>query len=176
MSSGKNGLKAVTMNGARGKVVLDGNNIGLFSDSSVNFDLGMQDIHTLGKYEAQEIVPVSHETVKVNCRGFRIMPTTGPTQVSDSDTQTSPYGAIRMASVADLLNHQDFTIQFLDRQNSDKVVWSVVRCRPTSLSQEVSAKGVMTFSISFIGIKLNDHLVGNDANNDTTSVAYPAGS
>ena len=155
-ASASAGSVAQTMNGARARVFINGVLIGLATDCSWSSAYGMEPVFTLGKYEAQEIVPTSAEPIEVTLNGMRVVQS-GPHKGFDGNVDTS----IMVPVLAELLNNKDMTILIEDRQipagqTKAPVIMTVYQCRSKGHSSQVSAKGLMTLSMTFIGIRSTD--------------------
>ncbi len=171
-ASAANGQIAQTMNGARAKVYVNGALIGLATDCSWSLPYGQEPVFTLGRYEAQEIVPVSQEAVEVTLNGMRIVQF-GPHKGFDGTVDTS----IMVPVLAELLNNKDMTIEILDRQiptgqTAAPSIMKVLQCRSKGYSSQVGAKGLMTLSMTFIGIRATDEHSTDAQIKDQTAAPY----
>jgi len=161
---------AKTMNGARAKVIINGATVGLATDCSWSVAYGQEPIFTLGKFSAQEIVPTSAEPVEVTLNGMRVV-NSGPHAGWNPNDATGH--TIMVPVLAELLNNRDMTIEIYDRQQTTEgslPILSVVHCRSKGYSSQVSAKGIMTLSMNFIGIvAVDEHSTPGSVNDETAS-------
>lgn len=154
---------ASTLVGARCKLFIDGNPVGIFTSVSYGVTYTAADIHTLGRYNAQEIVYTDMETVTVNVSGFRVM-------------EHGPYAEASVPQLQELLTHNDITLQIVDRQAADQAkanIVTVVGVRPISYNMETSARSTANLSVTFRGIAVKDE---NDlaSQSDTANAStYP---
>lgn len=152
---------ASTLVGARCKLFIDGQPIGLFANVSFGVEYGAQDIYTLGKYNAQEIVYTDMGTITVRVSGFKIM-------------GHGPHEEMSIPKLQELLTHDDIFLQIVDRQNAGdqqrENVITVYNVRPLGYDFDTSARGVASLSAVFRGITVKDE---SDVNpqSDTASAA-----
>ena len=149
-ASSQSGNQAQTLTGARAKIFINDKLIGLATDCSWSLAYGMEPVHTLGRFEPQEIVPVSQEAVEVTVNGMRVV-IYGPHIGFDGNIDTSNLVPV----LADLLANKDLTISIEDRQ-TNAVIMRVGRCRSRGYSSQVSAKGMVTINTTWIGIIVTD--------------------
>ena len=143
--------KATILTGARAKIIINGNNVGLFSQCSWSLRQSKEPIYILGRFHPAEIVPTSQEPVTVSLSGYRVV---------DSD----PYKVAGATMLKDLLNEEDFSIAVQDRQTG-KTIFTAVGCRVTGWSSGVASRGVSDIRIDVLGIKGEDEAgtaVGGD--------------
>lgn len=165
-ASSQGGNQAQTLTGARAKLYINGKLIGLGTDCSWSLPYGMEPVHTLGRYEPQEIVPVSQEAIEVSVNGMRVL-NFGPHFGYNGNVDT----ALMVPVLADLLNNKDITLEIIDRQ-SGKSIMRVAQCRSRGYSSQVGAKGMVTYSMQFIGIRATDEHSQDSQIKDATAVAY----
>lgn len=141
---------AQTLTGARCKLFIDSKPVGLFASVSFDVQYDAQDIYTIGKENAQEIVYTGMNTIDVRVSGFRVM-------------DHGPYQDISVPKLQDLLSHNDIQLQIVDRRGTQagpgpgsQNVVTIHQVRPLGYSFETSARGVASLSVVFRGITLND--------------------
>lgn len=134
---------AKVFTGARARVSIDGQTVGLYESCTYGANIGVEPIHILGKFGPTEITPTSYEAIQVNCSGFRVI---------DQGAHILP----KFPRLEDLLNLQGITITITDRQNPDKVIMTVIGCVPTSYNTGVNARSTSRIQISYTGLKLTD--------------------
>lgn len=136
--------KAKVFTGARAKVLVDNQLVGIFDSCSTAVNIGAEPIHILGRYSADEITPTSYEAVTVNCSGFRII---------GNGAHVLP----KMAKLDQLLNLESVTLAVVDRQNEDgPPVMTVKNCIPINYSTGVNAKATSKLQITYLGTVHSD--------------------
>lgn len=165
-ASSQSGNQAQTLTGARAKLYVNEQLMGLATDCSWSLPYGMEPVHTLGRYEPQEIVPVSQEAVEVSLNGMRVV-NFGPHFGFDGNIDTAKVVPV----LKDLLNNKDVTIRIEDRQTGEEVM-RVAQCRSRGYSSQVGAKGMVTYSMTFVGIRVTDEHASDDQIKDGTAVPY----
>lgn len=143
--SASKGGKVVT--GARAKVYVNNQLVGIFESCTVSGNIGTEPIHILGRYAPDEIAITSSEAVNVTCAGFRVV---------GAGVHTLP----AVPLVQDLLLFDPFTITVVDRQTGE-VLETVLGCVPTTHNTNYNAKATSRVNISYIGT-----LAYNEDNND----------
>ncbi len=146
------GVKAKTVSGARCKLYVNGQIVGIFSSVSYGVTYDASPIYILGRYNAAELVYTGMDVVNVTCTGFRVM-------------DNGPYEAASVPQLQDLLNHEDITLQIIDRQATDPTkanVMTVSGVRPLGFSTSSSARGVNDLTVNFQGMLLEDESGNQD--------------
>jgi len=136
------GSKAVVMTGARAKVAIGGNFVGVFSMISYGLNYGADPIFILGSYGPKEIVYTSQEVVSIQASGWRVI-------------DNGPHMAAQMPTLDKLLNHQDIEITVFDRL-TNKTIAKFHNCRPISYNTSLNNKQAAEISVNFLGLKLGD--------------------
>lgn len=153
-----------TLTGARCKLYIDGIPVGTFSSVSYGVDYDVQDVYTLGKFNAQEIVYTGMSTINVQVQGFKV-------------ANFGPYADIQVPKLQDLLLHNDITLQITDRRNvgnKAENVLTVYNVRPVSYNTDHQIRSLSTLNVTFRGITLADDS-DTDAQQDSgTGGAAPA--
>lgn len=129
---------AQILTGARAKVLINGNLVGLFSNCSWSLRQDKVPQFILGRYNPAEITPTSQEAVNITLTGYRVV-NAGPYVVADATL------------LKNLLNEEDFTVVILDRQTNE-AIFTATGCRVTGWSSGVAAKGVSDLRIEVIGL------------------------
>ncbi len=140
------GVKAKTMTGARAKLYINQQLIGIFSNVSYGVTYDVSPIYILGRFNAAELVYTGMDVVNVTATGFRAM-------------GNGPYEASSVPQLQDLLNHEDISLQVIDRQATDPSkanVMTVTGVRPLGFSTSSSARGVNDLTVNFQGTLLED--------------------
>lgn len=145
-----------TMTGARAKVRVDGNIVGVFDSCQYGANIGTEPIHILGRYSADEISITSYEAIQVSCSGFRIV---------DQGVHVLPAAP----QLQDLLNFDTVQIEVEDRQSKENIM-IVKNCVPQSWSEAQQAKGTTRFNITYIGTILSDESGDQDESDEATTL------
>lgn len=130
------------LSGARVKMYVDNILVGIFENVSYGVNLGLEPVHTLGRYSPNEIVINSVEAITVNCGAFRVV-------------GNGPHTLPKFPKVQDLLNYESITLALIDRQ-SGKTIMSVIGCVPASYNETHNARTTGRFSLVFTGIRASD--------------------
>ena len=144
------------MVGARAKVRVDGQIVGIFDSCQYGANIGTEPIHTLGRYSATEISITSYEAVQVACSGFRIV---------DQGVHVLPAAP----QLQDLLNFDSVQLEVEDRQ-SGKNIMIVKGCVPQNWGEAQQAKGTTRFNINYIGLVLSDEAGDQDESDGATNL------
>ena len=131
-----------SMTGARAKIRVDGQLVGIFDSCQYGANIGTEPIHLLGRYSAAEISVTSYEAVQVACSGFRIV---------DQGVHVLP----KAPQLQDLLNLESVQIEVEDRQTGSNVA-IIKNCVPSNWGEGQQAKGTTRFNITYIGTILSD--------------------
>lgn len=145
-----------TMTGARAKVRVDGNIVGVFDSCQYGANIGTEPIHILGRYSADEISITSYEAIQVSCSGFRIV---------DQGVHVLPAAP----QLQDLLNFDTVQIEVEDRQSKENIM-IVKNCVPQSWSEAQQAKGTTRFNITYLGTILSDESGDQDESDGATTL------
>ncbi len=150
--------KAKILTGARAKVLINGQLVGLFSNCSWSIRQGKDPAFVLGRYNPAEIIPTTQEPVTISLQGYRVV-------------DAGPYKVANATLLKNLLNEEDFAIAVLDRQTNKKI-FTAVGCRVQGWSSGVAARGVSDIRIDVIGIRGQDEFgeaTGGDDDSNTAS-------
>lgn len=134
--------KAQILTGARAKVLINGNLVGLFSTCSWSIRQEKVPVWILGRYSPAEIVPTTQEAVTLDLRGYRVV-------------DAGPYKVANATLLKNLLDEEDFSVAILDRQTG-KTIFTAVGCRVAGWSSGVANRGVSDISINVIGMRGED--------------------
>lgn len=149
-----------TLTGARCKLYIDGIPVGTFASVSYGVDYDVQDVFTMGKYNAQEIVYTGMNTVNVSVQGFRVL-------------DFGPYKDISVPKLGDLLLHNDITLQLTDRRSvgtPSENVLTVFNVRPVNWNSDHQSRSLSTLNVTFRGITISDES-DTQAQQDTANAA-----
>lgn len=133
---------AQILTGARAKVLINGNLVGLFSNCSWSLRQEKVPNFILGRYNPAEITPTSQEAVNITLTGYRVV-------------DAGPYVVADATLLKNLLTEEDFNVVVLDRQTG-QAIFTANGCRVLGWSSGVAAKGVSDLRIEILG------LVGED--------------
>jgi hypothetical protein len=156
--------KAKILTGARAKVLINGNVVGLFSNCTWSLNQDKIANFILGRYSPAEITPTSQEAVNINLRGYRVV-------------DAGPYKVANATLLKTLLQEEDFSVVILDRQTG-KSIFTAVGCRVLGWSSGVAAKGVSDIELRILGLRAEDEYgtaQGGD-NEDATAANLDDGS
>lgn len=134
--------RAKILTGARAKVMVNGNLVGLFSQCTWSIRQGKDPAFILGRYNPAEIVPTTQEPVQISLSGYRVV-------------DAGPYKVANATLLKNLLSEEDFSIAILDRQ-TNKLIFTAVGCRVQGWSSGVAARGVSDIRIDITGIRGED--------------------
>jgi hypothetical protein len=152
-------LAAKTVTGGRAVVLSDGIPVGIFDSVTLNESLTLEDIHTLGKFSAQEIVMTSYESVKINVSGFRVYGS-GVKKLGQFPT------------LADLLNLGTITLAVQDRQNpAGAPLATVVNCVLETNNVNYNARATSKVNLTYRGTILTDESTVGDG--ETGATTFP---
>jgi len=155
--------RAKILTGARAKIAIDGNVVGLFANCSWSIRQDKSPAYILGRFNPAEITPTSQEPVSLSLTGYRVV-------------DSGPYAVANATLLRGLLNEEDFSVVVTDRQ-SGKAIFTAVGCRVSGWSSGVAARGVSDIRIDIIGIRGEDEYgtsIGGDE--DTTGSNLDDGS
>jgi len=134
--------KAKILTGARAKVSINGNTVGLFANCSWSIRQDKAPAYILGRYNPAEITPTSQEPVSLSLTGYRVV-------------DAGPYAVANATLLRGLLEEEDFDVTVSDRQ-SGKIIFTAVGCRVGGWSSGVAARGVSDIRIDITGIRGED--------------------
>jgi hypothetical protein len=149
-------MASKSMTGARAKVRVNGEIVGLFDSCQYGANIGTEPIHILGRYSPDEISITSYEAVQVSCSGFRIV---------DQGVHLLP----EAPKLQDLLNFESVQLEVEDRQSGQNIM-IVKNCVPSNWSEAQQAKGTTRFNISYIGTVLSDESGDQEESDGATSL------
>jgi len=145
-----------TMTGARAKVRVDGEVVGIFETCQYGANIGTEAIHLLGRYSPDEISITSYEAVQVACSGFRVI---------GQGVHVLP----KAPKVQDLLQFETVQLEVEDRQTEQPVA-IIKNCVPSSWGEAQQAKGTTRINITYIGTILSDEDGDQDESNGATTL------
>lgn len=147
---------AKTMTGARARISVDGQLVGMFDSVSYGAALGNEGIFTLGRYGAHEIAVTSYETISVSCTGFRII---------GQGANVLP----KFPKLQDLLGLGTVTLAISDRETGENIM-TVVGAVPVNYSTGHNAKSTSKINITYVGVKLEEESGSQDETGDPTTL------
>ena len=143
--------KAKVFTGARAKVYVDNQLVGIFDSCSYSVNIGAEPIHVLGRYSPAEIAQTSYEAVTVNCSGFRLIGNGG-------------HILPKVPKLQDLLQLESVTLTMLDRQadaNAEPIM-TVLNCIPVSYATGANAKATSRVQVTYVGTHASDESGSQD--------------
>lgn len=152
--------RAKILVGARAKVMVNGQLVGLFSQCTWSIRQGKEPAFILGRYNPAEITPTTQEPVTVSLSGYRVV-------------DAGPYKVANATLLKNLLTEEDFSISILDRQ-TNKLIFTAVGMRVQGWSSGVASRGVSDIRIDAIGIRGEDEFGtaqgGDDEGNSAANI------
>lgn len=136
------GTKQQILSGHRAQLIVNGRVVGLFTSCSWGLSYDAAPSYILGRSSPAEVTYLGQEAISVNASGFRIV-------------DNGAHVAAAVPKLQELLQHEDISLSIFDRQ-TQKQIMTVVGVRPTGYSTDVSARGISSFSCSFLGLRLED--------------------
>lgn len=149
--------KAKILTGARAKVMINSNLVGLFNNCTWQIRQGKEPAFILGRFNPAEITPTTQEAVAITLTGYRVV-------------DAGPYKVANATLLKNLLEEEDFNIDIIDRQTG-KVIFRAVGCRVQGWSSGVASRSVSDIRIDVIGIKGEDEFGIATGGDDDTSTA-----
>lgn len=143
------------MTGARAKIFVNNQLVGIFETCTYNMNIGTEPIHILGRFSPDEITPTSYEAIGIQCSGFRVV-------------GNGPHVLPAVPKLQDLLNLEAVTITVVDRQTGQSIL-TAIGCVPNSYNGNHNARATSRVSISYTGLRLFDE-VGPQDENDAVSL------
>ena len=134
--------KAKVMTGARAKVIIGTQEVGLFTNCTWSMTQGKVPAFILGRFSPAEIVPVDQDAVRMGLSGFRVI-------------GSGPYAVANATQLKQLLNEEDFSISIIDRQ-TNKQIFTAIGCRVLGWASGVSARGVSDIRLDIMGLRGED--------------------
>jgi hypothetical protein len=155
------GTRAKALTGARCKLYINGQLAGVFTSVTYGVSYGMSPVYVLGRYGPAELCPTDQDVVTVTTSGFRVIGN-GPHKIGN------------VPMLQDLLNHEDISLQIIDRQTeandpANSNIMTVTGVRPTGYDTTTSSRGLQDLTVRFIGLAIHDES-GNQA--DTGAVDF----
>lgn len=144
------------LTGARAKVYVNNQLVGIFESANYNVNIGVEPIHILGRYSPDEITPTSYEAVTISCSGFRI-------------AGQGPHVLPAVPKLQDLLNLEAVTLAIVDRQTGDTVL-TAIGCVPNSHNGNHNAKATSRVTINYTGLRISDESGAQDEGNGAVSL------
>ena len=130
------------LTGARAKVYVDQELVGIFESCNWNQNFGNEAIHILGRFTPDEIVITSAEAVPVNCSGFKVV---------GAGVHTLP----KVPKIQDLLDIEDIILQVVDRQTQE-TFFNCLGAKAVGHSGGVQAKATSRVTINYMGTRMQD--------------------
>jgi len=144
------------LTGARAKVYVDNQLVGIYETCTYNSNIGTEPIHLLGRYSAAEITPTSYEAVTISCSGFR---TVGE----------GPHVLPKMPKIQDLLTLDSVTIAVVDRQSGETIL-TAIGCIANSMNGNHNARATSRITINYTGLRLSDESGDQDESNGAVNL------
>lgn len=149
-------MPSKVMTGARAKVYIDNQLVGIFETCSYNSNIGVEPIHLLGRFSPDEITPTSYEAVTLSCSGFRVV---------GAGVHTLP----KFPKVQDLLTLEAVTIAVVDRQTRQTIL-TAIGCVGNAQNGNHNARATSRVTINYTGLRLSDE---SGAQDEADAVSLP---
>lgn len=145
--------------GARAKVYVDNQLVGLYDSCSYSVNVGTEAIHLLGRYSPDEITVTSYEAVTVNCSGFRLIGNGG-------------HVLPKFPKLQDLLNLEYVTLTMIDRKAApdSEPSMTVIGCVPVSYATGAQGKATSRIQVTYIGTRHSDEDGAQDESSGATAL------
>jgi hypothetical protein len=143
-------MPSKVMVGARAKVYVNNQLVGIYETCTYNMNIGTEPIHLLGRYSPDEITPTSYEAVTLTCGGFRVV-------------GQGPHVLPAVPKLQDLLNLEAVTIAVVDRQSGQSIL-TAIGCVPNSYNGNHNARATSRVSITYTGLRISDESGAQDEN------------
>lgn len=143
-------MPSKVMVGARAKVYVNNQLVGIYETCTYNMNIGTEPIHLLGRYSPDEITPTSYEAVTISCSGFRVV-------------GQGPHVLPAVPKLQDLLNLEAVTIAVVDRQSGQSIL-TAIGCVPNSYNGNHNARATSRVTINYTGLRLSDESGAQDEN------------
>lgn len=142
--------------GARAKIYINNQLVGIFETCSYNMNIGTEPIHLLGRYSPDEITPTSYEAVTLNCGGFRVV-------------GQGPHVLPAVPKLQDLLALEAVTIAVVDR-HSGQAILTAIGCVPTGYNGNHNARATSRVTINYTGLRISDESGSQDEGTGAVSL------
>jgi hypothetical protein len=150
-------MPSQVLTGARAKVYVNNQLVGIYESATYNMNIGTEPIHLLGRYSPAEITPTSYEAVTISCAGFRVV-------------GQGPHVLPAVPKLQDLLTLDGVTLAIVDRQ-SGKTILTAIGCVPNSYNGNHNSRATSKITINYTGLRLSDE--AGDQDEGTGAVSLP---
>lgn len=144
------------MVGARAKIYVNNQLVGIFETCTYNMNMGTEPIHLLGRYSPDEIAVTSYEAITIACSGFR---TVGQ----------GPHVLPAVPKLQDLLALEAVTITVVDRQTGAAIL-TAIGCVATGYNGNHNARATSRITINYTGTRLADESGAQDEGTGAVSL------
>lgn len=144
------------MTGARAKIYVDNQLVGIFETVSYNMNIGTEPIHLLGRFSPDEITPTSYEAVTISCGAFRVV-------------GQGPHVLPKVPKLQDLLSLEAVTIAIVDRQTGQAIL-TAIGCVPNSFNGNHNARATSRVTINYTGLRISDESGAQDEGTGAVSL------
>jgi hypothetical protein len=144
------------MVGARAKVYVNNQLVGIYETATYNMNIGTEPIHLLGRYSPDEITPTSYEAVAISCSGFRVV-------------GQGPHILPAVPKLQDLMNLEAVTIAIVDRQTGQAIL-TAIGCVPNSYNGNHNARATSRVTINYTGLRISDESGAQDEGQGAVSL------
>lgn len=135
------GLPSKHVHGARAKVAINGQVVGIWTTFSFSFSLDVTPSFILGRFGPAALTTTGYEPVAITAGGWRVV-----------DNSFFRVGGI--PDLKSLLQQEDLLLTVIDR-TTDKVLAEIKGCLPSGVSVNLSSKQLSDGTNSYLGMLLN---------------------
>ena len=136
------------MVGARAKVFVNNQLVGIYETCTYNMNIGTEPIHLLGRYSPDEITPTSYEAVTVSCSGFRVV-------------GQGPHVLPAVPKLQDLIALEGVTLTVVDRQTGLAIL-TAIGCVANSYNGNHNARATSRVTVNYTGLRISDESGAQD--------------
>lgn len=148
------GLPSPIFNGARAKLIINNQLVGIFTQCSWGVSNDVHTAHILGRHGVAQFTYTGMDAIRVNLSAFRVI-------------GSSPYSLKVAAELKEMMQYRGIQIQILER-DTDKVVTTIEDCYLVSFDTGVAARTISDVSMTLVGRQLSDETTdGAEGPNDT---------
>lgn len=141
-------MPSKVMVGARAKIYVNNQLVGIYETCTYNMNIGTEPIHLLGRYSPDEITPTSYEAVTISCSGFRVV-------------GQGPHVLPAVPLLQDLLGLEGVTISIVDRQTGTAIL-TAIGCVANSYNGNHNARATSRITINYTGLRISDESGAQD--------------
>lgn len=150
-------MPSKVMVGARAKVYVNNQLVGIYETCTYNMNIGTEPIHLLGRYSPDEITPTSYEAVTVSCSGFRVV-------------GQGPHVLPAVPKLQDIIALEGVTLTVVDRQTGLAIL-TAIGCVANSYNGNHNARATSRVTVNYTGLRISDE--SGDQDESAGAVSLP---